>query len=848
VTDSAWLRCVLLVGLAALAAASACAQDAFEQWEAQLPADYGLTTRDWVRAVALQARATLEAGQPVSDRTLRLYGRPFPGLRWVEEADGGHVALDPDCDPAQVHVTPGGFARTLTRLLGPLIADPEYDPAILGVDRDELRRMARAIVALHVQQPHQDWDFAGGIEGFGRGPGLYYFASQYLTLRLLGEELTPEQRAYYERPLLEGVMGHQMAPRPTESVVVSRWGPAGNTAMEENMWGLDNRIPRTIYVTAAGAEGRAEAREQLNRDLINACSTWHLQECTEVVEGRPVNEWAEGSAWWADFSVANHTSPDVMYSQNAVNTACLGAAYFLDAEGALPETFMHNFDWVARRFLMPLTLWRGRIYSPNEKERTRYGEAATYFQAIRLATYLKLRYRDARAARLERDCLAFGEWSGTIQPANSYLANLLTGMQVAPGDDQALQEWLSGNALLWAHSTFAGIAINRTPRRLAVMGAENGVSDWAVIPREGDWLFSAWGRLGEGAFTRRRTAFFGGGFAGLGVKADGSRHALVALPDECTVVVMSRAGEGAEAPGAQVQVALELLSSDLNGRTHALHSTAGERVLSAEADAGAETPTPLAGPWLNADDRIGYVVLQPAQASFAHGLHTRETHGEYRIPVSWPDAADARDCCTVILADRTAAETAAYAADAAGARRIDAGPELGVAWVPAQDGSSYLVAADWSGDARRVSVQIPVGARIAPILGGWRMNEGALVGDLAPEAIAVAQIVGPDALPVAPQVRLLDPSLETVFADAEAVRLAADASAAGGVDEVRFWARQGGIVSEPRLLGSVARAPYRMTWRPGPDDRGRYAELWAEAVSGEAARESSQALVMVRAE
>ena len=65
--------------------------------------------------------------------------------------------------------------------------------------------------------------------------------------------------------------------------------------------------------------------------------------------------------------------PDVMYAQNAVNTACAGIGYFLADGGAVPRTFMYNFDYMARRFLLPMTLWRGRIYSPNEKERTRHG-------------------------------------------------------------------------------------------------------------------------------------------------------------------------------------------------------------------------------------------------------------------------------------------------------------------------------------------------------------------------------------------------------------------------------------------------------------------------------------------
>lgn len=821
-------------------------QMAYERWESELPADYGFTTRDWARAVALQTRAILEEGQPVSDRTLRLYGRPFPGLRWVEADAGGHVALDPDTDPSKVHVPPNGYIRTINSALGPLLNDPHYDPSILGVDREELERLARAIVELNVRQPHQDWDFGGAIKGHGRGPGLYYFWSHYQALRFVGHLLTDEQRAWYEDPLTDGVMGHQMAPRPTEHVHVSPWGPAGNSAMEENMWGLDNRIPHGIYEKAVGAEGWEQSREKLNRDLINACSTWHLQHCTEVVEGRPVNEWATGNSWWADFAITNHTFPDVMYSQNAINTACAGAAYFLDAEGEVPATFMYNFDWVARRFLLPLTLWRGRIYSPNEKERTRYGEAAQYFQAIRLGTYLKIKHRDPRMARLERDCLAFGEWSGRIQPMRAYLANLLSGVAVEPSSDADLQQWLSGNAWLWAHSAYTDFAINRTPRRLAVMGSENGHSDWTVIPREGDWMLSAWGRMGDGAFSRRRSRFFGGGFAGYGEKSDGSAHAFVALPDDQTVVLISRAAPDAEAPGAQVAPRLELLSSDLNAYTRRLRSAEGERVLSREADSGADVPAPLAGPWLNVDDRIGYVVVHPADARFRHGLHANEAHGEFRIPVAW-SLAESTASCTVIVADQPASQTAAFAQGDA-CSWIDAEEGISLASARGQDGSDYVVAANWFGDRREVQVEVPPGASVASVLGICSMvQDGTLSLELAPRSIAIAQMADAKAAPL-PQVRLLAPALDTVFVDAEQVRLRAAASAVNGVDEVRFYVRQGDIFSPPRLLGAVERAPFRMTWRPTEDNRGRYAELWAEAVSEGGTRRSSTALVMVRPE
>ncbi|MGD9498376.1 MAG: Ig-like domain-containing protein, partial [Armatimonadota bacterium] len=524
--------------------------------------------------------------------------------------------------------------------------------------------------------------------------------------------------------------------------------------------------------------------------------------------------------------------------------------WFLHFEGRIPETFMYNFDWVARRFLLPLTLWRGRIYSPNEKERTRYGEAATYFQDIRLGTYLKLRHRDPRAARLERDCLAFAEWSGKVQPDRAYTANLLAGVQVEPGPDEELQRWLSGNALLWAHSGVPGFAINRTPWRFAMMGAENGVIDWAIIPRDGDWLFSAFGRLGQGAFSARRTWFFGGGFAGLGTKPDGSSHALVALPDERTGVVLSRAAAGAADAGAQVRVSLELLSSELNGYRRRLLSSQGERLLTREADAGAGTPAPLPGPWLNLDDRIGYVLLGPGGGQFAHGLHAQEANGEFRIPLSWPHAAGAGECCTVVVCDQSAEATAALAASGA-CRRLDSGTaQVSAAWVRGQDGSDYLVAVNWTDDPSELRTPVGRGARLATVLGGrWQLDGASLNGRLPARSVAVLQVAEPQAAAgLAPQVRLTDPALDTVFVDADACTLRAEASGVGGVAQVRFHLRQSGIFAPAHVIGSVDRPPYALTWRPGPEDRGRYAELWAEAVGANGmTRESSHALVMVRA-
>ncbi len=846
----------LRIGLVAAVALLLCvsvraAEDAFDRWEAQLPDDYAVSTRDWARMHAGQLRAILEAGQPVSDRTLRLYGRPYPGLTWVEDASGGHLALDTAVAPADVHVTPKGFAGTLVNGIGPLLHDPNADLSILGVDREQLRAIARDVAALQTQQPHQDFDFGGAIAGFGRGKGLYYFWQHYLTLALLGDVLTDDQRKWYEEPLLEGVMGHQMAPRPTERVVVAPWGIAGNTMMEENMWGLDNRIAQGLYAREARGPDWEETWAQLCRDLVNACSTLHLQACTEVVEGRPVNEWATGSAWWADYTITNHTSPDVMYSQNAINTSCLGAACFLHEWGRIPRVHMYNFDWVARRFLLPLTLWRGRIYSPNERERTRYGEAAPYFQAIRLGTYLKLRHRNALAARLERDCLAFAEWSEKIQPGQAYVANVLAQVEVEPAPDEALQRWLSGNAWFWAHATYNGIAVNRTPWRLAVMGAENGVSDWGVIPREGDWLFSAWGRLGSDAFVQRRTWFYGGGLAALGRKPDGSRHLLAALPDERTVVLLSRAAPDAgDEAGAQVTASLELLSSNLNEFTHRLSSAEGERVLSPEVDATSAEARPIAGPWLNVDDRIGYIIVDPAEASFAHGLHATDGREEHRIPLSWPGRPDATEACTVIICDQEADETRRVAEGGA-FQRIDGPDDLTIVSVEGRDGSRYAVVMNWGDDVREVVLSLAGIDGVASVLGRSSLAEGGgLHLRTRPGRPVIAQVADATrSRALEPQVRLTAPRLDDVVVDAQTVRLRAEASATDGVREVRFMARQGGIFAEPKVLGTAVQAPWVFTWRPGPADRGRYAEVWAEAVTeAGVSRASSSALVMVRAE
>jgi len=847
----------------------------FEEWEQNLPEDYGRTTRDWMRVFARRCRAYLEAGQKSSGRSLRLYGRSFRGVKWVPDDGGGHVAFDASVDPLKTHLTPRGFASTLTNMLGPLVRDPHYEPAMLGADKDALRELARQVIALQVKQPHKDWDFGrdhgevpvrdGWVRKFGRGPGLYYFEATYLTLRFFGDILDGAQKSYYLRPALEGRMGHQMSPRPTEKVVVSGWGARGNTHMEENMWGLDNRTPRAVFLKNRDAPGWEKAWEELHRDFVNACATEHLRYCTEVVEGKSVNEWATGSAWWADFTIANHTMPDVMYSQNAASTACSGAGHFLADGGRIPDTFLYNFDYVARRFLLPMTLWRGRIYSPNEKERTRYGEICPYFQAIRLATYLKLRYRDPRAARLERNCLAFCEWSGRIAPGRAYTANLLAQVEVGPSSEEALEAWLSGNALLWSSNE---IAVNRTPHRFAMVGGKGGGIDWAVVPKDGDWLFSYCGRLGKGAFTERKTTFFGSGFAALGRKSKQSDHAIVVLPDERTVVIFSRITP--TVPGAEAaptpNLYQELLSTSLNRYERKLYSAEGCRLLSRTADGRAQF-APLASNWLNLENRIGTIVVRPQTGStFSHGGHGREVRGEFRIPLNWPNTRGTKQVCTIIVCDQDAAGTERLAT-AGKPRWLDTQrAHLHAALVPGQDDSDYLVAVNWGGrqsvgpgeeleellesESGECQLELPQeGLSFARILGReCRIDGRTLTMMVEPQSVGLVQVAHTgEPAPVRPQVRLLAPTLRTVFVGGEAYKLKADASGLHGVAEVRFYVSQGGIFAPERLLATVRKPPYSWKWEFAKADHGRYAEIWARAIAPDGGtRDSSHALVMVK--
>lgn len=851
--------------LVALAAHGANTDHAFDAWDKALPDDYGLTTRAAGRAAAKQLRAVLEAGQPTSARRMALYGKMYAGLTWVEDDGGGHMALEDGVDAAKIHVMPRGFTRPLL-ILGAFLKDRHYDPSILDVDQAGLRDMARQLLALQTQQPHMDFDFGASVtenptdwvKGWAeahKDRKLVYFQQHYLMLEMFDDLLTEEQRQWYLGPALEGVMGHRMSPKPHLRPVVSAWGPAGNTLMEENMWGLGETLVRALYFRKHRVAGWEAVWDEMHQDLVNVCSTWHLQACTEAVEGKPINAWATGSAWHADFTIENHTWPDVMYTANANGLAAIGAARCLCFLGDVPRTFLYNFDPIARQYVLPLTLWRGRIYFPNDRERERYGEVCDWFAASaqNLATYLKLRHRDPRAARLGRNVLAYVDWATqrkkSVFGGHAYEESVLGGhVEVTMSSETELQQWLSRNALFWTHPTYKEFAVNRTPHRMALFGPAKGSIDWAVIPRGGDWVFSQYGRIGEGGFSDRKSAFFGGGFAAVGRKPGGACHAMVALPDEKTVLLFSKVPRSDAGAAAPCNVTFELLMSELSRQRRTVFGEGG--AIEFDRDQAPAEAAPMPGAWLNVENKAGYLGVHPADAVFAHGKPYRVASKEsieHRVAVTWPNAPAAAHHCLIIVADQAADATRALARRA-GARWLDTGnDDVMAALVPAQDGSEYVAAVNGASGPAELRVSLPAPRACAVVLGREPQRDGNdLVVTVEGESVAVVQVAAEGTAPSTPQVRLLEPDLRTVFVDRDACKLEAQAAGLGGVAEVRFCVNQDGIFAPGRVLAVLKKPPFEWTWRPAAEAQGRYAELWAEAVGPDGrTRKSSAVIVMV---
>jgi hypothetical protein len=326
---------------------------------------------------------------------------------------------------------------------------------------------------------------------------------------------------------------------------------------------------------------------------------------------------------------------------------------------------------------------------------------------------------------------------------------------------------------------------------------------------------------------------------------------MIVLPDECSVVTFSmRQGKGSKKPGRDCSLRTEFLNVPQNNYTH--------EVCGAEPPKKGGRSNSFRGPWLNVDQRIGYMILYPPEGRFNHGIfrkgdpkaprrehqNRRETRSSFMFP-----GTETGKSCTLIVCDQGADETGALAGSGR-ARWIDTGREtLMAAWAPGQDGSDYLAGVNFGEESQTLSTALPgAGARTARVLGKWECVKGKATIVLEPQSTAVLQVSRSGSRAgTAPQVRLLNPNLRSIFLEGEGHVLRAEAESLDGIKEVRFRVRQGGIFAEPRLLVKITQPPYDWRWEFEDTDRGRYAEVWAEAVGdGGGTRESTHALVMVK--
>lgn len=530
-----------------------------------------------------------------------------------------------------------------------LSQDSQTDIAVTQMSRDELLHTALGMLRFTLKGHHS----GGGTCTDGRSWGHSWISVLCLERMMHAVEALDPHLSDSDRELFRTVLVSEsdwlLAEYPVKAGLVE------NNKPESNMWnGAFLHRTAMLYPDAHHA---AEYREKGTRFLLNAISVPSDASSQELVSGRTVAEWHVGANFYDTFGCNHHGYMNVGYMVITLSNAAM--LYFSCRHLGLPVPdgfFHHLYDlW---RLVKSCTFPDGRLMRIGGDTRVRY----CYCQDYAIPVWLMLRDHFG-----ETDCEAYeAGWLKQVRTemANngdgSFMGDRLRPMAaVSPlyytrleGDkavtlsmgaywrrrygefaDVPAAEKQSPAEVEW-HDPYHGACLVRGPRRSAswvwIAGERpqglclpSGASDLA------EWRTHLAGRIwGTGQITDTRVSthketMFPGGFATCGqviLRSDGhfaegespedvaiADLAVVALPDEATLVGFQRARTPARVFLTEVKGLYLLIPNDLFN-AYSRHYSCAEF----EGDlSGRDTveETLKLGPWLNVDGRLGLCSL-----------------------------------------------------------------------------------------------------------------------------------------------------------------------------------------------------------------------------------------------
>ncbi|MGI5817931.1 MAG: hypothetical protein ACOX9R_07505 [Armatimonadota bacterium] len=653
-----------------------------------------------------------------------------------------------------------------------LAADPDLDEEAAGISREQiLDRALRALrfsCASHLSGDHH---CADGTQWGHTWISLLGVERMMHGVEAIDEHLTDADREGLRRMLVSEADALLDLP-----ITATKWAADGGNRPESNLWNgaLLARVAR-MYPDESHVDLWTERG---TRFLLNSISIEADAHDGTIFAGRPLREWHIGPNYFDNYALDHHGYLNVGYMLICLSNMAMMHFACRTAGWDPPEgLYLHGRElWELVRRLI---FGDGRLCRIGGDSRQRYCYCQDYLlPSLLMAAEL---FGDEHAAQLEAGALELIRREQQISGDGSFMAHRLVSIE--RGSPYYFTRLEADKAVVLSMNAYWRRALQIPSRPPAETFEESARGGWiepehgAVMHRSprriASWSWRAWARpqglclppdsgdlaewdrnlaglalpLGAGGRAEvlgHEQILFDGGFVTWGVMDDSAgavlpegwkfpsalehRHAVAALPDERTMVVMEHCVAPfrcylAEVRGLKLNVPNDVFN-DLQ-RTYAFDG--GSITVQGNEPAGV---IPLGSRWACVDDTIGLVGIHGAEGLSLCQAGVRRASGYanslYYDELCFPGIAPAitsedppylefapgqviLDSAGLVLSGASAAETAEVAA---AIERIDLDEDaLRAVIVPGADGARYAVIANFS--EAPLAAEIRIDAQIA---------------------------------------------------------------------------------------------------------------------------------------
>ncbi len=638
-----------------------------------------------------------------------------------------------------------------------LAVDPDLDEAAAGISREQiLDRALRALrfsCASHVSGDHLCAD--------GTQWGHTWISGLGVERMMHGVEAMEEHFTDADRETLRRMLVSEANALLELPITGTLWAADGGNRPESNLWNgaLLHRVAR-MYPDAPNVDRWTEYG---TRFLLNSISIAADAADETLYAGKPLREWHIGANYFPNYALDHHGYLNVGYMVICVSNMAMMHFACESAGWDAPEgLYLHGRElWdLVRRLIFS----NGRLCRIGGDSRQRYCYCQDYLlPSLLMAGEL---FGDEHAAQLEAGAIELIRTDQAASGDGSFMTHRLTTIErespyyftrleadkavvlsmnaywrrrLGIGGEMVTEGYEESTRGGWIEPEH-GAVMHRSPRRIASWSWRARYAPQGMcLPPEAAH-FAEWDRnlgglvLPVGARDQRAVvinhdqALFDGGFVTWGTMDDRMdaimpegwkapsqiehRHAVAALPDDRTMVVMEHCVAPfrvylAEVKGLKLNVANDIYSQ--MERRYASESG----TLTARGDASAQV-IPLNSRWACADDTIGIIGAYGADGMALYQAGARRASGyadslyydelcfgcvapeiEEQFPpyVSFAPGETVLDCGGVVLSGADARETAEVAAQV---EALDLGDGLLRAIiVPGADGARYVATANF---------------------------------------------------------------------------------------------------------------------------------------------------------